>query len=526
MSKTIIDKFLLTIDEQNDKRVFLSSEDIDIFPCSRRGQYSSNPVRVYDPEARLNTERTNRLKTAINGFTDSFVDSFDFENNTLTFVLAGYNIVARNINLDFLANNLLSSNKGTIYAHLSLHDNVSLMVEGYFTEILYRQSTEDNDINSLDVNTVVDTGGSNGISGNFFVGISFTNNPDCKDILTGSNRELIYHNLPIFNMTKNGATWQSELVQTSLLPKIEHGETENSIKISGNLTVTSGDVQIASTNGEAKTPQLRVNKITSDNTEIIVDKTLKVDTINSDSTKGLTVKRKLTAEKDIVVTAGNEVNTPQLRVDRITSSNTDNTITIDNKKLVVNRSLEMIAKADASSPAKATIEQAVIGTLEVKTDPTLKDSTGKITTLNFQATNNATIYDLDVGTNIDTSTLNASTDITTPKLKTNSITSNNNEITIDKGLKVEKTLAIEGATTVNQYINVGSPAIPSTTVGDVVAKNSIYAENNIVAKNTLKSPAIYQTVSNKDKPVPFIDIVEQADGQWQLQISRVSKIEN
>jgi hypothetical protein len=39
----------------------------------------------------------------------------------------------------------------------------------------------------------------------------------------------------------------------------------------------------------------------------------------------------------------------------------------------------MRAKADAAAPAKATIEQAVIGDLTVKADPELKSSTGTIT---------------------------------------------------------------------------------------------------------------------------------------------------
>ena len=108
-------------------------------------------------------------------------------------------------------------------------------------------------------------------------------------------------------------------------------------------------------------------------------------------------------------------------------------------------------------PAKATIEQAVIGDLTVKKDSELNRSTGSIKA--------------------------------------------------------------------DGYINVGSPVIPTKTIGDIVAKNSIFAENHIAAKNTIKAPAIYQTVNSSDKPVPVIDIVEQNNDIWQLQISRVSKIE-
>ena len=214
MSKEIIDQFLITTNEDStDRRIFLASENIDIFPCSRRGQNESNPIaKFYDPEARLNTERTNRIRAATNGltgnahtnannlstkaneFTSSFIDSFDSENNKLIFILAGYRVEVRDIDLDLLGNNLLAgSTGGTVYAHLSLHDNVSLMVDGYFTEILYCQSTEGTDANSLDIASTVGNK-----TAKFFVGISFTAKPDCKDQL--GYRELVYYNLPFFNM--------------------------------------------------------------------------------------------------------------------------------------------------------------------------------------------------------------------------------------------------------------------------------------------------------------------------------------
>ena len=58
----------------NNDRVFLQSKNINIFPCARRGQYGIvGSAKYYDPEARLNTERTNRIGTAINGFKDKFI---------------------------------------------------------------------------------------------------------------------------------------------------------------------------------------------------------------------------------------------------------------------------------------------------------------------------------------------------------------------------------------------------------------------------------------------------------------------
>ena len=215
---------ILLLDNKN-KRAFLPSKNINIFPCSRRGQYEmENSVKHYDPEARLNTERTNRLHTAINGFTDSVIINNNFAvGDILTFTLAGYRIEVKDFNPADIADQevLDISNGGTIYAHLSLHNKVSLSVEGYYTEILYRQSTVKTGVNYLDV-TYTD----NGTTEDFFVGISFT-----KEQV--SDEDLPSYNLPLFSKSDNG--W--ELVQTSLLPKVEHDTEPDSIKLSGDFTV-------------------------------------------------------------------------------------------------------------------------------------------------------------------------------------------------------------------------------------------------------------------------------------------------
>ena len=298
----------------NNSRVFLRSENINVFPCSRRGQAGLDPlatgsVKYYDPEARLNTERTNRLHTAVNGFKDSFINSYI--NSTLVFVLAGYHIEVKNFDPADIAS-ALGSDK-TLYAHLRLHDNVSLGVTDYFTEMLYRQSDSDDDKNYLDVSYVDGTN-----SGDFFVGVSFTKDLVDDDVAT-------VHNLPLFSMSDNG--W--ELVQTSLLPKIEHGETADSIKINGDFTVKHGEQisfkvtkdktifgptqmseltvagkaqidgattvnndltakNLTITDGKVTTPTLDVNKITSKQTEITLDKTLNATAINVSSNASVT----------------------------------------------------------------------------------------------------------------------------------------------------------------------------------------------------------------------------------------------
>ena len=205
--------FLVSVVNDNPDRVFLKSDAINIFPCSRRGQYDTSGVPVpFDPEARLNTERTNRLHTALNGFKNSFIISYD--NQQLKFVLAGYYIEIKYFNPADIAGNL-SGNTTEIYAHLSLHTGITLNTTDYTTEILYKQLPSGViESNYLDVPNE---------GTNFFMGISFTADGAATDSL--SDATLIPHNLKLF--TKSDDTWQLE--QTSLLPKIDHDATEDSV---------------------------------------------------------------------------------------------------------------------------------------------------------------------------------------------------------------------------------------------------------------------------------------------------------
>ena len=211
--------------KSDDGRVFLKSENINVFPCSRRGQKSqSSPVEVYDPEARLNTERTNRLRTAIKGLKDSFIIDDNFENNKLKFILGGYYIEIKEFDLDAIKEELSTSN--TIYAHLSLHTGITVG-SGYTTEILYRQLPDDIlDTAYLDVkydNT------------DFFFGVSFIENTtSIKDTITVNNGEstteveLPSYNLAIFRNT--GSNWE-----LAIEPTTELGNTN----VTGNISATS-----------------------------------------------------------------------------------------------------------------------------------------------------------------------------------------------------------------------------------------------------------------------------------------------
>ena len=374
-------------------RVFLSSKNINIFPCARRGPYSkADTTEYYDPEARLNTERTNRIGTAINGFTDQFIIT-EPSNLTRTglfeFVLAGYRVSIKDFRVLDIEAALLGPDPAegttidTIYAHLSLHPSVSLNVEGYATEILYRQIQSGKYTNYLDI-TDPETAAS---TDDFFVGISFTREP-----VTDGNGTEQDHDLLLFSKDEAGS-WQ--FVQASILPKISHGDTKDSIKVHGDLVV-----EHTLENGETQTSF----KVTKD--EMSLGKTVIADLTVTDSA---TINSVLTASNGIELTAGNI----------------------------------QVAKDSKITVAKTGGTATTIGDY----------------------------------------------------------------------------ISTDGRLSVGKYINVGSltDAERTSTSGDIVAKN------NISALNAIKAPQMYQTIEGAEKQVPFIDIVEQSSGQWQLQINRAGK---
>lgn len=365
----------------DNERVFLSSEKINIFPCSRRGSEGIEDISVpgsakyYDPEARLNTERTNRIGIAINGFTDSFIDSFtkdkdaqgnELETGTLVFALAGYRVEVKDFDPADIAA-ALSITTGTICAHLSLHDNISLNVEDYFTEILYRQLTGDNTKNKkyLDISyTAPDSEDEKATrTDDFFVGISFTTK-EVKDTLTETRnngtttRQLPSHLLSIF--VESGGTW--EPVQTSILPKIEHGETEDSIKIKGDFTVEHGEQNSfkVTENETTLTNDFKIKRVSAEGEQTSFEITKHgVGTVNvplhittAVSIDGLTTMGPAHAFSLFVgetypdtisqgtITADYQVNTPTLEVNTITSNSkegivVDKDLTISDSTLTV-----------------------------------------------------------------------------------------------------------------------------------------------------------------------------------------------
>lgn len=561
-------KMLKIGEDLNSARVFLPSSQINIFPCSRRGYYidNSGSRQIFDPEARLNTERTNRLRTAVNGFTDSFIDTFvnDIKQNedetettlstgTLVFVLAGYRIEIKNFDPQAIANKLGLNPGNTIYAHLSLHDEVPLDVPDYYTEILYRQSSISTAENYLDVYYDDDT---------FFMGVSFTGNPYLTDsivIVTATSegvktvsKKLTEKNLALYNVVEDatGST-QYELVQTSLLPKIEHGETEDSIKISGDFTVKHGEqtsfkvTENKTTLGPTEISELDVTgdftikQVSGEGEEISFEITKhRVGTVNVPLhiTKGTTIDGGVnlnagvrafglivgdSAEGDIfpngTIKAKGHIETPTLEATTSVKTPALDVKTIENKVdntgVSINDTLNITTghtvaadtlKVNAVNSRRENDTIAIGSPITVAGKATLSNGlavTNGDTTLKKLTAEATTLGSLTV----DNVTVNSGSVISTPTLKVDTITSRSTAsdaaVTVDKPLKVNNTLNITNKATLNNGLEL--------TSGDALIKSNLKVEDNINVGDLTDTEKV--TTNNGGNIVAKNDIIAKND---------------
>jgi hypothetical protein len=452
--------FLIT----TEGRVFIPSNKINIFPCSRRGRYGTDSfVQYYDPEARLNTERTNRIGTAINGFTDSFIvntwepteNSF-VAGDTLVFALAGYRIEIKNFNPATIAEALELVENDIIYAHLSLHTNISLEVADYRTEILYRQSSEPIKKQYLDV-FYSDTDSKN--QDTFFVGISFTKDAEVVDMLTDAT--LVSHNLALFKKSNESYP----LVQTSLLPKIKHDETEDSIKIFGDFTIEHTK--------EDGTKQVSF--------KVVEDKT----TLGPTEISELTVTEKTTLNGPFNVKLDDDT-AFEISADGVTTINTQVHITkattVDGVTNLASTVIDNLTVGDMAGGEAFPQKGVIVAETAVKT-PALN-----VNTITSDSTD---------GLKINPAVTLASTLSVTDK-----VTANNGLEVSNSDVKVTK-----GNLTVNKNITVDAGNI-TVTAGGINAANGTVIAKEISAEN----------ITQNGNAIPAIDLVSKGTA-YQLQIT-------
>lgn len=271
---------------------FVKSLNVRAFPSGRRRgnevavdlngdtniQQSERFIIPFDPEARLNTEKNNRRQVSTNGFKQTFVKNWDTTNGKLSLVLGGYSF---DIDLESdakyynnFANKLataMADSAGvsveeflgvgdyvdkTTLKRLGLYANIRLeevpLYQGlvnYTTYILRNQTITEGNSDIAEpiidlLNTAAETN-TIGYKNNpenyyFFSGLSFSFFP-LTEVTTNAvvsekpleesatNRKQHIISLKLLERTEGSTDWR--FVQEALLPNIEHGSTENSVKM-------------------------------------------------------------------------------------------------------------------------------------------------------------------------------------------------------------------------------------------------------------------------------------------------------
>ena len=380
------------------------------------------------------------------------------------------------------------TNADSIYANILLED-IKLFsgFKEYYTNIL-RNQPEDMDApnTSIDLlksnfgSTVADAQSS---SNYYFSGLSFSTIPltvaaiadgddekadyikdfktyDSKQRPTRAGTTQTIVSLRILKKVTN--TWR--IYQPALLPKIEHGTTEDSIVVYGATTLKGTDKKLT-VEGTAE--------IVGDTT---IDSNLKVeDNINVGN---LTSEEKVTDNNGGCIVAKNDI----------------------------------IAKQNLTAGQKLTVG----GTADITGATAIKSSLAVGPTVTPDTANAGTIT---AETHVETPTLNASTSITTPSAIITSATITTAEVTT----ATIDTTTIDTATiadTTTDNLTVNTKAIIEEADIETADINTLTGNSaeitNITGTNTVSSANMYQN----GYKVPIIELVS-SEAEFQLKISRI-----
>lgn len=268
------------IDSVN-KLAYLDSLNVKVFPSGRRKSElidvnDKNETRhiPIDPEARLNTEANHRKHSGLNGYKQTYISSWD--DQSISLVLAGYlfkielpdEFKSKNggptcVQLigNYLANNLKDTEGKNIVSN-SLYVNILTTDVTFFssvdgsnsdasetsTEILRDQSFNDEPSTCLDICKKGKDYPNDKATSYYFSGLTFSAEPLIEIINNGSftfdgNRPPYSLQIMASETDREGNTiWN--IYEPSRLPKIDHGNTPDSVKIPGDLHVEEGNVNV------------------------------------------------------------------------------------------------------------------------------------------------------------------------------------------------------------------------------------------------------------------------------------------
>ena len=266
---------------------FVKSLNVQAYPCGRRRAFVELEAGTddgyyipFDPEARLNTEANNRRHSSLNGFDQTYL-TWDDENKKLTLALSGYlfniKVDGANATTSFPAifgNSIetTDTNASAIYANI-LTEETPLFSSNfndatmYYTEVLRDQTDEPYGNTSIDcLSSTADSSDAGNPNKYYFAGLSFSTQPltplTSREKAKTRNIKKVVANVDLQGtlvnqwvtslriLEKVNGVWQ--IHQPALLPKVEHGDTESSVKVD---TMLAKNIQLVSTDtstGEIK----------------------------------------------------------------------------------------------------------------------------------------------------------------------------------------------------------------------------------------------------------------------------------
>lgn len=257
-----------TISNEKIALAFIKSLNIQAFPCGRRRStlLSDLSSRIpFDPEARLNTEANNRKHSSLNGFTQTYLDSWDKDNNKLTVALAGYlfniDLDAKYVDKQRFGDSFASAltpSADNLYVNILIEDTPLFQGEpkAYTTGVLSSLATTDDesalDIIIEDKPTKESTSIKDIKDDYYFSALAVSSAPLSHVVRTKCSAE--GQEVPNFStrddfsytvendaatikkrvvslhlLEKVDGTWQ--IHEPARLPHIEHGDTEDSIVV-------------------------------------------------------------------------------------------------------------------------------------------------------------------------------------------------------------------------------------------------------------------------------------------------------
>ena len=274
--------------QNKGNNTFIKSKYIKVFPCSRRrstqiGDGQDSYHIPFDPEARLSTEFNNRQHLGKNGFTQTFLEQCGLASNIsgssdvnmdgiLNLSIAGYTfkITHNYSSIDALCNVLTgqveTGDDDTIqelFANIRLvniklyKDNNSLDYNTYILDSI-SDSFSSGDVGTVHYNhdnkvldrpIIINDEEALKLSDNYyFSGLSFSSEP------LGEEKDNVYS----LQIAKKDAENNWTICEESKLPKIQHGETADSIVIED--LVIKNDAYLGNTNNKIMGIQIIENE--------------------------------------------------------------------------------------------------------------------------------------------------------------------------------------------------------------------------------------------------------------------------